>query len=94
MAARSDKTTDYTGVDGVIRMYKIYFTPEEVFNLYCTEIGKPHTVILYYQSNGLIALEVLQVLDDIPPLKRLNIDFPKFLEFATQEFGGRYPVDN
>jgi len=37
-----------------------YITNGDLFDLYATELGKPHDLICFYQRRGLIDLEVLQ----------------------------------
>jgi len=40
-------------------MVVIYLMAKDLFNLYCTELGKPHGLICYYQNNGWLDLSVL-----------------------------------
>ena len=42
-----------------------WLTYGDVFNLYCTEIGKPQNLIYLYQCSQLIDIEVLQILTQI-----------------------------
>jgi len=69
---------------------RVWLSPADIFDLYCTELGKPHNLIVWYQKSGWIDVEVLQWVAYNSTLKPLNIDFPRYLEFATDEFEGRY----
>jgi len=37
----------------------------ELFDLYCTEIGKPHSQICWYQMNGWVDIAVLEWVREI-----------------------------
>ncbi len=43
----------------------VHLTLEDIFDLYCFDIGKPHNLIVWYQMNGLIDLQALDTLYDV-----------------------------
>ena len=44
---------------------EVVLSCEELFNLYCTEIGKPRNQINWYKKNGWVDLEVFNWVRDI-----------------------------
>lgn len=53
----------------------VHLSNEEVFELYCLDIGKPHELIVYYQLNGLVDSEALLAVRDIR-----GLPMPEYLE--------------
>lgn len=64
----------------------VVLSGEEMFNLYCTELGKPHNQICWYQSKGWVDIAVLEWVRDIRgiPLPRAFETIPELQE------GNRY----
>lgn len=58
-----------------------YIVMEDVFDLYCSECGKPHNLICFYQLHHWIDLEVLQWRREVNG-KRL----PKYLSSVLRTF--------
>jgi len=54
----------------------------EIFNLYCTEMGKPHKQICWYQSEGWVDIAVLDWMQEIRgiPLPREFETIPELRE--------------
>ena len=44
----------------------------DLFDLYCYDIGKPHSLLCFYQSNYLVDYQALQWVKDIPALRGLK----------------------
>lgn len=63
---------------------RVYFDGETLFALYCTEIGKPHNLIVWYQKNGWLDLWALQWAGDIPELRSFPI--PRYLETIFRDY--------
>ena len=66
--------------------HRIYLDGETLFNLYCTELGKPHGTICFYQNEGLIDISVLQWIAGDKAFHGLDIRFPKYLALVDSKY--------